>query len=93
MAAEKVQKHIYLSGRVQGVGFRAFTQRQASVLDIKGWVKNLTDGRVEVVIQGDKNKVKQMIEKLKTGPSYARVDNIEIKDQELENFNSFDITF
>ena len=93
MAAEKIQKHIYLSGRVQGVGFRAFTQRQASVLDIKGWVKNLTDGRVEVVIQGDKNKVKQMIEKLKTGPSYARVDNIEIKDQELEDFNSFDITF
>ncbi|MFP4020347.1 MAG: acylphosphatase [Halanaerobium sp.] len=93
MAAEKVQKHIYLSGRVQGVGFRAFTQRQASVLDIKGWVKNLADGRVEVVIQGEKNKVKQMIEKLKSGPSYARVDNIEIKDQELDNFKSFDITF
>ncbi|MFW6294669.1 MAG: acylphosphatase, partial [Halanaerobium sp.] len=86
-------KHIYLSGRVQGVGFRAFTQRQASVLDIKGWVKNLADGRVEVVIQGEKNKVKQMIEKLKSGPSYARVDNIEIKDQELDNFKSFDITF
>lgn len=93
MAAEKVQKHIYLSGRVQGVGFRAFTQRQASVLDIKGWVKNLADGRVEVVIQGEKNKVKQMIDKLKNGPSYARVDNIEIKDQELADFNSFDITF
>jgi len=93
MAAEKVQKHIYLSGRVQGVGFRAFTQRQASVLDIKGWVKNLTDGRVEAVIQGEKTKVKQMIQKLKSGPSYAQVDNIEIKDQNLDQFNSFDITF
>ncbi|MFN2339862.1 MAG: acylphosphatase [Halanaerobium sp.] len=93
MAAEKVQKHIYISGRVQGVGFRAFTRSQAAVLDIKGWVKNLHDGRVEAVIQGEKNKVTQMIKKLKKGPSFARVDDFEISEEKLDDFNEFEIRF
>ena len=93
MAAEKVQKHIFISGRVQGVGFRAFTRSQAAVLDIKGWVKNLADGRVEVVIQGKKDKVTQMIKKLKKGPSFARVDDFEINDEEISNFSDFEIRF
>ena len=93
MAAEKVQKHIFISGRVQGVGFRAFTRKQAAVLDIKGWVKNLHDGRVEVVIQGENNKVKQMVKKLKEGPSFARVHDFEIEDEEADNFNGFEIRF
>jgi len=93
MAAKKVQKHIYISGRVQGVGFRAFTRSQAAVLDIKGWVKNLADGRVEVVINGEKKKVTQMIKKLKEGPSFARVDDFEIEEQEIDNFNNFEIRF
>ena len=93
MAAEKVQKHIFISGRVQGVGFRAFIRREAAVLNIRGWAKNLIDGRVEVVIQGDKNKVAQMIEKLKEGPSYARVDNLKIIEEELEEYSDFQIKF
>ena len=93
MAAEKVQKHIFISGRVQGVGFRAFIRREAAVLNIRGWAKNLIDGRVEVVIQGDKNKVAQMIEKLKEGPSYARVDNLKIIEEDLEEYSDFQIKF
>lgn len=94
MAAQNVQKHIYISGRVQGVGFRAFIRSQAAVLDIKGWAKNLLDGRVEVVIQGEKNKITKMIKKLKKGPSFARVENLEIKaEQELDDFNDFKIKF
>ncbi len=93
MAANKVQKHIYISGRVQGVGFRAFTRQQAAVLDIKGWIKNLNDGRVEAVIEGEKNKVKQMVNKLKEGPSFARVDEFEIEDREVDNFGEFEIRF
>ncbi|RAK11157.1 acylphosphatase [Halanaerobium saccharolyticum] len=93
MAAEKVQKHIYISGRVQGVGFRAFIREQAAVLDIKGWAKNLTDGRVEVVIQGQKNNIKQMILKLKEGPSFARVDDFEINDEKVDNYKDFEIRF
>jgi acylphosphatase len=93
MAAEKVQKHIYISGRVQGVGFRAFTRSQAAVLDIKGWVKNLHDGRVEAVIEGEKNKVTQMIKKLKNGSSFARVDDFEIEEQKIDDFSDFEIKF
>ncbi|TDO73020.1 acylphosphatase [Halanaerobium saccharolyticum] len=93
MAAEKIQKHIYISGRVQGVGFRAFIREQAAVLDIKGWAKNLADGRVEVVIQGQKNNIKQMISKLKEGPSFARVDDFEINDEQVDDYNDFEIRF
>lgn len=93
MAAEKVQKHIYLSGRVQGVGFRAYTRQQASVFNVKGWVKNLADGRVEAKLQGKNKKVEKMIEKLKKGPSFARVDEIEIETENLTDFNDFEIRF
>ncbi|MGM0499409.1 MAG: acylphosphatase [Bacillota bacterium] len=93
MAAEEVQKHIFISGKVQGVGFRAFIRREAAVLNIRGWAKNLIDGRVEAVIQGDKNKVAQMIEKLKEGPSYARVDNLKINEEELTEYSDFQIKF
>ncbi len=93
MAAEEVQKHIFISGRVQGVGFRAFIRREAAVLNIRGWAKNLIDGRVEAVIKGEKNKIAQMLEKLKEGPSYARVDNLMINEEELEDYSDFKIKF
>ncbi|KXS50323.1 MAG: acylphosphatase [Halanaerobium sp. 4-GBenrich] len=93
MAVEKVQKHIFISGRVQGVGFRAFIRREAAVLNIKGWAKNLVDGRVEVVIQGNKDKVSQMIAKLREGPSFAKVKNLKINDEEPTDFSDFKIKF
>lgn len=93
MAADKIQKHVFISGRVQGVGFRAFTRKQAAVLDIKGWVKNLADGRVEVKVQGKKNKVNKMIAKLKEGPSFARVDDFEAESETPDDFNGFEIRF
>ena len=93
MAAEKIQKHIFLSGRVQGVGFRAFTRQQAAVLDIKGWVKNLADGRVEIIVQGEKPEVKEMISKLKEGPSFAKVEDIEINEEEPDDFSGFKIKY
>jgi len=93
MAAEEVQKHIFISGKVQGVGFRAFIRREAAVLNLKGWAKNLVDGRVEVVLQGEKNKVAQMIEKLKEGPSFARVDNLRVNQEEVGDYSDFKIKF
>ena len=90
---EKVQKHIFISGRVQGVGFRAFIRREAAVLNIKGWAKNLVDGRVETIIQGDKKKVSQMIAKLREGPSYAKVENLNINDEKPTDFSDFKIKF
>ncbi|MGM0601732.1 MAG: acylphosphatase [Bacillota bacterium] len=93
MSSNIIQKHIFVSGRVQGVGFRAFLRRQAAGLNIKGWAKNLRDGRVEIVIQGKENKVEQMISLIKEGPSFANVKNIKITDENLSDFNQFEIRF
>ncbi|MHB8917449.1 MAG: acylphosphatase [Desulfocucumaceae bacterium] len=57
-----VRKHLYISGRVQGVCFRAYTREVAESLGIRGWVRNLPDGRVEAVIQGDHSAVEKMLE-------------------------------
>lgn len=77
---ETVQKNLILSGRVQGVGFRHFTRITAKELDVKGWVKNRRDGKVEALLQGETENVTEMIERLKKGPATARVDGIEIED-------------
>jgi|GEM_PF-5575656 Acylphosphatases len=55
-----VRAHVFVSGRVQGVGYRYYTQKQARDLGIQGWVRNLTDGRVEAVFEGNPNTVDEM---------------------------------
>lgn len=87
-----ISKRILLSGRVQGVGFRHFTRVTARDLNVKGWVKNRSDGDVEAVVQGEKSKVNTMIERLKRGPVSARVDRIDVTDNETEKtFSVFEI--
>lgn len=76
----KICRHMYLSGKVQGVGFRAFVRRNAQRLGLSGWVKNLDDGRVEAVIYGEEEKVEDLISRMKTGPSLAEVKNYEINE-------------
>jgi acylphosphatase len=71
---------ILVSGRVQGVGFRAFAQRQADRLGIDGWVRNLPDGRVEALAAGDDDAVAAFIEALRRGPLIARVAGVEIAE-------------
>ena len=71
------EKHFLISGRVQGVGFRHFTTVKARNLGLKGWVKNLPDGRVEAVIQGDPGNIYKMAEILRQGPPSAKVRDIE----------------
>lgn len=88
-----ISKHLIISGRVQGVGFRYFTYKNAKELRLKGWVKNLQDGTVETVFTGDAENVYEMVEKLKEGPASARVENIENVDGSVdaESFNDFTI--
>ena len=94
MSAQKIRKHVYLSGRVQGVGFRAFTVRKAQKLNINGWVKNLADGRVEAVLAGKKNNIKKMLELIQQGPSFAEVDNIEVENEVYQDeYNGFDVLY
>ncbi len=59
-----IKAHIYFSGTVQGVGFRYTTQRYAGKIGLNGWVKNLVDGRVEIMVDGDKGKIEHLIESL-----------------------------
>jgi len=74
------QKHLLISGRVQRVGFRQFTKRSADQLGVTGWVRNLPDGRVEAVIEGDSPSLESLMAKLREGPPASSVDEIEFRD-------------
>jgi acylphosphatase len=67
---------VIISGRVQGVGYRAWTVRKASEMGLAGWVRNRSDGTVEAVFSGEDAVIFQMIEHCKDGPMLARVDGI-----------------
>jgi acylphosphatase len=69
---------IILDGRVQGVGFRYFTQIVASTLNLTGWCENLMDGKVKIEVQGTELYIHSFIAKIKQGNSFCRVDNIEL---------------
>lgn len=88
-------KHLLISGRVQGVGFRYFTQKNASALGLKGWVKNLPDGRVEVMAEGPNEKVDELIKKCKQGPpsSYVKDLKVETIDQKENTLPEFKIRY
>jgi acylphosphatase len=73
--------HVFISGRVQGVGFRDFTQAAAQRRGLTGWVQNLDDGRVEAVIEGPADKAAELLELVKHGPPAARVDKVETADE------------
>jgi len=69
-------------GRVQGVGYRAFCADTAMRLNVEGFARNLPDGRVEVVAEGDEATLRQFIERLREGPPFARVDDVEFRWEE-----------
>jgi acylphosphatase len=72
-----IARKIFISGLVQGVGFRFFTQRAAARHQILGYAKNLEDGRVEVYAESDAKSVQEFLDDLSTGPIYSRVEEIE----------------
>lgn len=72
--------HLIISGRVQGVGYRAFTFRHAQALHLDGWVRNLRDGNVEAVVSGSQQDVGRLLAELRRGPLAARVDDIIISE-------------
>ena len=71
--------HVFIKGAVQGVFYRVWVHTQAERLGLTGWVKNLTDGRVEAVFEGPKDKIEEIISKCKIGPSVAEVKQVDIK--------------
>lgn len=73
-------RHFTVSGRVQGVGFRAWAQRQGEKRGLSGWVRNLSDGRVEIKIQGSEEAENLFWQDCYKGPLWARVDNLKWVD-------------
>ncbi len=74
---ERVRARVIVSGRVQGVAFRFEARRAAGRIGVVGWVRNLPDGRVEAVIEGERRRVEEMIAWCRRGPALARVDGLE----------------
>jgi acylphosphatase len=74
----KTRAHVFITGRVQGVFFRLDTKRIAEHHDVKGWIRNLPDGRVEAVFEGEKEVVEMLVAFCKHGPPEAKVTNFEL---------------
>ncbi len=79
--AEKARVHVLIDGRVQGVFFRSSTRDEAQVRGLVGWARNLPDGRVEALFEGDKRVVEEMLKWCHQGPPYAYVDRVEVEWQ------------
>jgi acylphosphatase len=89
-----VRAHLYASGWVQGVSFRSYVRRCAVGLGLTGWVRNLYDGRVETVAEGPRENVDALIEKVREGPSAARVEDVKVIWEEYRGeFGDFRIAW
>lgn len=85
--------HLFISGRVQGVWYRAFTERTATALGLSGWVRNLPDGRVEAVMEGIQEAIELAVLECRKGPQGSRVENVEVSlGEPTGEFDSFRIT-
>ena len=77
---------------MQGVGFRFFAERAAKKAGVTGWVRNLSDGRVESVVEGSGDAVDRYLAELRKGPHGSRVTDVAVEERPPENFESFEIT-
>jgi acylphosphatase len=84
-----VRVHLFVEGRVQGVWFRDSAQREAARLGITGWARNLVDGRVEVVYEGTREAVEEILAWTNRGPERANVISVEIHDEEPRGEQGF----
>lgn len=88
---EKQQFHVFINGVVQGVGYRIWTKNQANKLNLKGWVRNLPNGNVEAVFQGESSAISEMLKLCNQGPNFAEVNKVESVRETLTDFTDFQI--
>ncbi|TSD09626.1 acylphosphatase [Haloglomus irregulare] len=88
---ERVRAHVLVSGRVQGVTYRATTRRTARDRGVDGWVRNRPDGRVEAVFEGPPDAVEGMLDYCHEGPSRARVEDVQVEYEPPEGATGFEI--
>ena len=82
---------LYITGTVQGVFYRAFVKENAERYNVKGFVRNLDDGRVEVFLEGDTNAVDKLIVLCKNGPKHSQIRSVEEKDERFQDFKTFKV--
>ena len=85
--------HAFVVGQVQGVGFRYYVHRVARRYMLSGWVRNLVDGQVEIMVEGDENELGHFIDEVKKGSRWSHVDDVKVEWVDYQNqFRSFEIT-
>jgi len=88
----KARAHVFVAGRVQGVLFRLNTRKEAGRLGVSGWVRNLADGRVEAVFEGNEQNVEQMVNWTRKGPIWAKIDDFSVVWEDYSGeFTAFEI--
>ena len=85
--------HVRVSGRVEGVYYRAFTRNKAIALGVKGWVRNVPGGGVEAVLEGERKTVGELLKAMKTGPTGAIVLGMELSELEARGYEDFEIEY
>ncbi len=94
MGRELVRVHVFIDGFVQGVAFRFFAEKHANRLSLTGWVRNLADGRVEVLAEGPAAEIETFLDRLREGPRMARVDRFDVRrEKATAEFHDFHIDF
>jgi acylphosphatase len=89
--SERVRRHVFVTGRVQGVTYRASTRRAANERGVDGWVRNLDDGRVEAVFEGPEDAVESLVEWCDDGPSRARVEDVTVESEPPDGVEGFEV--
>jgi acylphosphatase len=88
---EQIARRVRVTGRVQGVFFRAWAQGEARELGISGWIRNCPDGAVEAHLEGEEGDVARMIERMRRGPSNAQVEDVNGEDAPPEGLGRFEL--
>ena len=88
-----ISVHVRVSGRVQGVFYRAYTKAQAQELGVKGWVRNVPGGGVEAVLEGERQKVGELVGLMKTGPEGSMISGLEISELKCKGYEDFKIIY
>jgi acylphosphatase len=86
-----IHRRAIIHGHVQGVFFREETRRRASALAVAGWVRNVPDGTVEAAFEGEPDAVEAMLEFCAEGPPLARVDRVDVEDEEAQGLSGFEV--
>ena len=91
MSQERVRRRVKVRGRVQGVFFRDSARERARAHGVAGWVRNCHDGAVEAVVEGPPNAVESVVRFFQTGPPRARVEDVEVQDEQPEGLAEFEV--